>query len=64
MLKCQKNEIQFTFGMVTLLLKTMFKTDNERKIRSETEISMKTISFNDSAKRSAFSAGYRPNDAE
>ena len=34
------------------------------KYTVKAEISMKTKSFNDSAKRSAFSAGYRPNDAE
>ena len=34
------------------------------KYEVKAEISMKAISFKDSAKCSAFSAGWRPNDAE
>ena len=34
------------------------------KYAVKAEISMKTISFNDSAKRSALSAGYGPNEAD
>ena len=37
--------------------KTIYKKNPNAKYAVKAEISMKTISFNDSAKRSAFSAG-------
>ena len=47
--------IQFYYFMVTLFVQNDMKKKNERKTRSEKEISMKTKSFNDSAKGSALS---------
>ena len=50
--------------MVTLFVKTVYTKNPNAKYAVNAEISMKTKSFNDSAKRSAFSAGKRPNDAK
>ena len=50
--------------MVTLLVQSNIQKNPNAKYAVKAEILMKTISFNNSAKRSAFSAGKRPNDAE
>ena len=47
----------------SVLTKQYTKNPNT-KHAVKTEISMKTISFSDSVKLSAFSAGLRPNDAD
>ena len=51
--------------MVTLFVKKQYtKKKTSAKYAVKAEISMKTKSFNDSAKRSIFSAGLLPNKAE
>ena len=53
--------------MVTLFLKNNIqnsRTQNMQWKRRYIDVSMKLKSFNDSPKRSAFSTGKRPNDAE
>ena len=50
--------------MVTLVVQNNIQKNPNAKYAVKAEISMKTISFSDSAKPSAFSAGWRPNDAD
>ena len=57
MVKELSERMQFLYDMVALFVKKQYTKKTNAKYAVKADISMKTKSFNDSAKRSAFSAG-------